>query len=201
MQIISNGTHGYIPINKNAQTTYRKFFTSNGWNLEEIVMSSSTNLILFAHIQDPLIRYSKGMAELGYHKGTANSKNNFFFQRIFWDNHLLPINILLGDFADKTHFIPIDHSISCNELTNNYFKYHDIDLEITDNDNKNISDKKKRQYQQEIDVLFKELFNKDMRGYFNRLYQKDTVYHHEALQKATLGNYKSRPLPWWERWS
>ena len=89
-----NSRLGYIPINKNASSTFSAFVQKQGW--QRIDGEFEPDVKLFAHIQNPWKRFVNGMAQLAWinneRKFSAVAKGPFFKMALL-DPHIMPISI------------------------------------------------------------------------------------------------------------
>jgi hypothetical protein len=184
---------GYIPIHKNASTTFVTFFQREGW-----VWSDDQALLnkiqLFSHIQSPWRRYIKGVTELAWNTNERNFKavrQMPFFKNAMLDGHLLPISIITHGITDKIHFIPIDIEVDSITLTNQFLKQHRCKSEISRRDNQHQSSLKKQLYQKEVETWInaKHLYSKQV-----KLILKDDF----ALYQSVLDIHSAAlPVSWW----
>lgn len=125
MKILLNPsrTLAYIPINKNGSKTYTASFLDAGWSEHGITIEEleHSNIKPFAHIQDPLIRHTKGMVEwITSHKNEwmlDDLRLHPLLSTALFDIHTVPISFTMPDWLLKTiHWIPMSDklvNISC----------------------------------------------------------------------------------------
>lgn len=185
----------YVAINKNASITYGQFLQSHGWIEISTNTANGLQCKLFGHIQNPMARYYKGVAEILHKQPDAQSQmKNGLFPTIFLDNHTLPISILTNAIVNEIYFIPMDHpKQSCNRLTNKFFNENGINLNIHTSDNLHISPKRKVEYQTKICEQLR------ANDHLRLLYKEDNALWKEALKNVD-GDVIKVPDTLMDRW-
>lgn len=181
----------YLPIHKNASTTFVRFFQRAGWVK---VDKPKHNAIIFSHIQNPWQRYIKGVTELAWNMNERSFKNVRqmpFFKTAMLDLHLLPISIIANEYLDRIHFIPIDASIDSIVLTNQFFELHNCTLRVSNIDNLHIANLKKQAYKKEVEawVAAKHLH----RQHVKLLLKEDFKLYQSVLNEL----HSPAPVSWW----
>jgi hypothetical protein len=168
------------------------FFEQNKW--EECLLSSvknNTELNFFGHIQNPDVRHTKGIVEyissnqINYHVNKNFAK--LLFSGIY-DFHTAPLSLMYTTLIYKTHWIPIDlvfnnKAISCNNLTNLYFKKNNLPFKIYNLNNLHVSDPIQQQKQETV-KKFKEKHAAKICSFLNEMLAVDV-----ELWKASLDDY------------
>lgn len=191
--------HVYMPVLKNASSTYIKFFKNSGWEtckVKDIIDDS--NLNLFGHIQNPDIRHTKGIAE------TLNLRNVtelLFLKKVatllssgIFDLHTFPLDFIYGDLVSKIHWIPMDlkikdKEIPSNYLTNLYFQDHSLPFRIPDSERQHVAKDEMKIIQNKVKEI-KEKNSEQMYYYLrlvflrdNETWEKSLNYYTEYLKK------------------
>lgn len=147
-----NSNLAYLPIHKNASTTFSHLVQRAGWKqVHKDVLDP--DVILWGHIQNPWTRYVKGMAQVAW----LNNERSFtvvrqqpFFKMAFLNPHLLPISVLYPHFCNDMKFIPMDATIHCNQLTNEFLEEHGSELRVSNRDMAHVASTNKNLYQKEV---------------------------------------------------
>lgn len=146
-----NSKLGYIPIHKNASTTYNQFFQKAGW--ERLDGKMPNNITYFSHIQNPWVRYCKGLAQLAWNEHERNFEfvlRNKFFKTALFNPHIMPISLMYPDMYNNIEFILLDGSENPNDLTNNWLHNHNIEISIDPAKRSNAASNKKQSYQKQV---------------------------------------------------
>lgn len=180
----------YVPINKNASSSYIQFFADQGW--KEIDQTKVKRVkAYFGHIQDPSIRLYKGIAEIASLKPILLSKYSDVLLRVYHDNHVKSIVDQAGNIG--VNWIPIDGEKSSEELTEEFLNKNGCKIKIPPF-RKNVSDKRKKKIQERVKELYQineggsPLFHEIM-----KIYQRDVELWQEAL------NSKPKRISFWKR--
>jgi len=125
----------YISTPKCASTSYEAFFKSNGWVHDDALEClHKLPTIPFTFIRDPNERFQSALLEdlcllrrtMSYRQTENLMMSDFEFEQ--YHNHVAPMI--------KTHFLHFDDLIMIpltehtKEITNLFFKHHDIDLRL-----------------------------------------------------------------------
>lgn len=183
----------YLPVLKNASTTYTTFFQEAGWE-ETPLLSVKDNLELhfFGHIQNPDIRYIKGVVEYIQSNQINYRANKNLAKLLFsgiYDFHTAPLSLMYTTLIYKTHWIPMDlvfnnKAISCNNLTNLYFKNNNLPFRIKDLHNLHISNSIQKQKQESV-KKFREKHASKISGFLFDLLKVDRQLWNESLENYT----------------
>ena len=185
----------YIAIPKNAQTTYSSVFKEAGWKEHRDILAIETTLInenytIFSHIQRPRVRHTKGLAQyLHMHNLTSLLDHDANVQKLLvsavFDIHTYGIHHLLSEsIIKKTQFLVMDSAaISCNEITNAYFKYNNIPIEVQSDFKMNCANESMQKLQEKIEELKTKYFEEYNQLEFNFLW-KDYLIYESELQRS-----------------
>ena len=160
MKILLNPgrTLAYVPIQKNGSKTYTTSFLDAGWIDNGITVQEleHSNIKPFAHIQDPLIRHTKGTVEWITGQGNEwmldDERLHSLLSTALFDVHTVPISFTMPEWLlKKVHWIPMSdklvniscknppmksrlgHPISTTELTLDFLKlYKETNVKISD---------------------------------------------------------------------
>lgn len=187
---------GYIPIHKNASSTFINLFQRNRWhrfNLDKI----QSNDILFSHIQNPWQRYIKGLTEMAWldnERSFTIVRRKSYFKAALLNPHIMPISIMTHGYTDRIHFIPIDFEVSAVDLTNQFLEQHKSKLRTTEIDRLHSANLKKQAYKKEVEtwVNTKHPYSKQVK----LLLTEDFKLYRDALD-----HYKNPVIPqsWFHR--
>jgi hypothetical protein len=123
----------YLPITKNASTTFTSVFKARGWELQQLDQIDDSYQV-FGHFRDPIDRHFKGTAEFLIKDNLTHMIRDPDWQKIWMsavmDMHSYPITWALGSRANKIHWIPISRKIPTNYLTHRYLMSHEIDMNL-----------------------------------------------------------------------
>lgn len=131
----------YIPINKNASTSYTRFFNDVlKWERIDSYFIDWESDTLFAHIQDPLIRHLKGTVECLKKYDLLDLIDHPKFLTLLgtavFDLHSYPIcHMFAGnrDIIAKINWIPLDlKQYTGDFLTAKFLKSQGIDVDEKD---------------------------------------------------------------------
>jgi len=147
----------FFPINKNASTTFIQFFKKKSeWEHTNQMTNDLYSYHMFAHIQNPKLRYIKGIAELlDTTKSVSmltSSPGNLLALRLYHDKHLISISDMFGDLVETINFIPIEGNSSV--VIYDFLRVFDIDYpELLNHRNSNVSNERKKEIHRKIDNL------------------------------------------------
>lgn len=160
----------YIKCPKNGCMTYSTFLERNGWS-EVNIFENSLNfdqLTMWGHLTDPHNRHTKGVEQYIRINKDCDITNPIVAKMLVsavFDEHTYSINMMLGKYLHyPIKWIPLDadivkynaypmpiQTLTGDDLTNDFFKEHGINLTITNADRKNVtSDKTTRHIIQEL---------------------------------------------------
>ena len=170
----------YLPITKNASTTFTSVFKSRGWKLQQLDKLDDGYQI-FGHFRDPIERHFKGTAEFLVQQNLTHMIRDTDWQKIWMsavmDMHSYPITWSLGSRADKIHWIPISRKISTNYLTHRYLLSHELDLNLlnaTWNNESSIE-------QQQLYLELRKLHNQTPYNQLSVFYDSDIVLWNKII--------------------
>lgn len=126
----------YLPIPKNASTTFETFFKQQKW--EEILLEDfdrSQVKTYFCYIRNPQVRLIKGIAQLLYNKAYLVDDENamYFILLACYEHHITPVSELIRDIpTEDILFIPLDHPLySANDITNGLLRNNGINAKVS----------------------------------------------------------------------
>lgn len=178
----------FVPLYKNAATTYEHFFgyllkwesilTENiDWNSDKV----------FSYISNPITRHIKGTVEFLTLKNLQHLVDHPDFRDIFvngfFDHHTMPISILFGDKKDLIYWMPIDHpTTTSEELTGKFLASHGVSIDISKIKRYHSSPAEKKELEQKIQKTFNEIgFTKDNFGFYFLL-DDDIIFYNKVMQ-------------------
>lgn len=143
----------WVNVPKNASSTMSSLVQRQGW-IRLTASDPIDDLQFFGLIQNPWVRFVKGMAEMAW----ANNERSFdqvrkspFFKMIFINPHLLPISIQYPVVSTRAKWIPMDSNQSTNDLLNQFFETSGSLTRIKTTDIKNRSSVRKIEYQKQVE--------------------------------------------------
>jgi hypothetical protein len=181
--------------------TYSNFLAKNKWqeiNLFEPNLDLS-QYKLWGHLTEPQNRHTRGVAE--YLKKNPNINiNDHNIARMLvsgvFDEHTYSLNMMLGSiFHLPIYWIPLDAKITRwnpyptkpteligDDLTNNFFKENNLDLQITISDRINVANESDLLIRQKIEE-FKKLYDKNYQQLFKNFLEVDVLLYTATLRK------------------
>lgn len=125
MEVWTNGTLAYLPIPKNASTTFTKYFKGAGWQCTQLDLLDY-DVKIFGHFQDPIKRHFKGTAEFLIQSKFEHLIDNPTWQKIFvhsvMDMHSMPITWAVGTRHNQIKWIPINRQTPTVLLTQKWLR-------------------------------------------------------------------------------
>jgi len=127
----------FVPVYKNAATTYEYFFgTKLKW---EPILTEDINWqedIVFGYISDPIKRHIKGTVEFLTVQNLQHLVDHKDFLPIFvngfFDHHSMPISLMFGDKKNLIHWIPVDHpKFTSEELTGKFLESNGVLIDVS----------------------------------------------------------------------
>jgi hypothetical protein len=123
----------YAPVLKNASTFYTTLFTKNNWKLIQFQDIDWDKDRVFGFIQNPTIRYCKGLTEDLYNDNDLQlhilplleQRQKNVLPMTF---HTLPISLMFGDYMYDILWIPIDKESLGKEKVVSFLKINNISL-------------------------------------------------------------------------
>lgn len=185
MEAYRSGRLVYIPIAKNASSTYKYVFhEALGWDETTCDQIDWHQDKVFGHYQHPYRRHTKGLAEAMYRYGFQDLVNDTRLRRLMatavFDVHSYPIVPTLGhDWAYKIDWILMDHpcckthvAASVDVLTNKFLKYHGVNIDVTHYKRKYTSSQQKLALERQLVKIRDEWDPEDTLTHF---YDRDVV--------------------------
>jgi len=181
----------YIPIYKNAATTYTILFESMNWQpmlSEHIDWDSHT---VFAHITDPYQRHLKGTTQFLFQYDLESLVHDQRFNRLlaagFFDQHTYPLSVMFGDRMNKINWLPIDSErMDGNTVTSKFLKQHGIDVAPAQIPQLNPSGPNKKNLLKQIQKIAEELDYKNDGLFF--LLDNDNIVYKQSINNLYLYN-------------
>jgi hypothetical protein len=176
----------YIPITKQASTTYTYLFANKlKWEEIQTDIINWDNDVVFAHLIHPYERHLKGTAEALIKYDLLdlldNPKFSLLWDTAVFDLHSYPLFISFGDNINKINWILLDHpTISGNDLTVNFLNNHRVDISKNDILILNKSDNKRKRLIEKL----KQLRQGHKLGSLTYFYDNDIVLYNKVLIKT-----------------
>jgi hypothetical protein len=125
----------YVPIWKNATTTFESVIErSPNWKKVPIE-SLNDSYQMFGHLRDPRERHFKGLTQYIVGNNLEHLLDEPMCKKIFstaiLDAHSYPISSMLGARATRVKWIPMAQGIDTIALTNKYLKSKGIEMDFS----------------------------------------------------------------------
>jgi hypothetical protein len=122
----------YVPIWKNATSTFTELFEQMFDTKWIHVDKLDNSYKLFGHIRHPIERHFRGVAQYIQGNNLTHLLDNENWQQIcstgIFDSHSYPITSMLGSHVKRVKWIPIASGIDTNELTKKYLNSNNIEI-------------------------------------------------------------------------
>jgi hypothetical protein len=176
MDVWTHKNLAYLPIAKNASSTFTHYFKNSGWALTQLDLLSP-DFKIFGHFQNPIDRHIKGTVEFLCQHNLVHLIDNPDWQKIFihavMDIHSMPIISALGIRAEKIKWIPIHNQIPTLLVTQKWLKAQGYDCSIENLIWENKSSAHKLSLYYKIQDLCQTLNNN---GGLNFFYDNDIIH-------------------------
>lgn len=194
----------YLITAKNGSTTYGDFLARHGWEYvmltDESVNIDLSKCVLWGHITDPFKRHTKGIVEYLRLHPSLDLDNPAIAKLLVsgvYDCHTYTVSMIYAPIIhmDIT-WIPLDHGIvnyhvdpsitmTGDDLTNDFFKEHNLDLQITAADHKwRLADSPTEQAMREKIDNLKELYSKDFLDLRGNIIEHDVILYNSAIEQT-----------------
>lgn len=131
MDVWIQGPVGYVPIPKNASTTYTRLFADLGWTRTQLDQVDP-DIEIFGHFRDPITRHFSGTVEFLCQNHITHLAEDPVWQQVWvkavMDIHGYPITWSMGPRAQRCHWIPMHQRLDVDALTRRYLAQHGIVL-------------------------------------------------------------------------
>jgi len=122
---------GYVPIVKNASSTFTQLFAGMGWEPTQLDLVDK-DLEIFGHFSDPIDRHFRGTAEFLYQNQLSHLVEDIDWQKIWvkavMDMHSYPVTWAMGNRVQRCHWIPMHEKLDTDLLTRKYLARHGVDV-------------------------------------------------------------------------
>lgn len=166
MRIYRKDNLVYIPISKNASSTYLHVFK----NVLKWESDLSENIdwdtnVVFSHISNPYTRHLRGTTQFIHQNNIASILDDERFAIVvangFFDHHSIPLSALFGVLKEKITWIPIDQpGVSGDTMTCAFLEIHGYHLNESSIPNLNQSTLDKKIIQTKLENIFNSLKDK-----------------------------------------
>lgn len=206
MEAYRSGHLVYLPIAKNASSTYKYVFHEElGWEKTTCDLIDWNSDKVFGHYQHPYHRHTKGLAEAMYRYGFQDLVNDIRLRRLMatavFDVHSYPIVPTLGhDWAYKIDWILLDHPCAkedpmatSDSLTNKFLKYHGVNIDVTHYKRKYTSSRQKLALERQLVKIREEW---DMEDTLTHFYDHDVVLWNEINDQTYFWHNTWDQISW-----
>lgn len=190
----------YIKCPRNGSTTFAEFLGRHGW--QRINLFNNTldlrNMRIWAHITDPHQRHTKGLEKYLRDNPDININDPVIGKILIsgvFDEHTYSLRMMLGNIWDlDIHWIPLDagivdyrlppaqrRSLTGDDLTNDFFAEHGIDLMITADDHVNVYSDPLGQREKINDL--KKVYHDNYQKLVKNFLEPDLVLYYKTLDK------------------
>lgn len=183
----------YFPIRKNASTTYSDFFSSRGWTPTDTITEDLYDYVWFAHIQEPRVRYVKGIAQVlddaDLYPSIHQQPLNQYIVRIYHDPHVNAISEQFGEMSWTINFLLLDND--SKQTTHDFL--HKFGLEYPDlieYKNQNVSRRRRRLLQDRVEYM---LTNDADLGRIYNDFVGETYSNDRVLLSRAVENHRNWP--------
>ena len=132
MDVWTNNQLGYVPITKNASTTWVSVFKQLGWQRTQLDQLDAT-IPIFGHLRDPIQRHFAGTAEFLMQNHIPHLVDDPVWQQVWarsvMDMHSYPVTWAMGKHAQRCHWIPMHHRLDTDGMTRRYLATHHIHID------------------------------------------------------------------------
>lgn len=169
MEVYFYNNLAYLPITKNASSTFTHFFCDRGWKSTQLDCLDPT-VKVFGHFQDPIERHFKGVAEFLWQNNFVHLVDDPVWQKIFthsvMDIHSMPVTWALGSRSSSIKWIPIARSVSCTTLTQRWLNANGYECQIENILWRNESSDEKKTLYHKLRHLYQNMPNNGSLNFF-----------------------------------
>lgn len=204
MEAYRSGHLVYIPIAKNASSTYKYVFHEElGWEKISCDLINWNADHVFGHYQHPYRRHTKGLAEAMYRYGFQDLVNDVRLRRLMatavFDVHSYPVVPTLGeDWCNRIDWILLDHPCASSKpdahpdnLTNKFLKFHGFNIDVTHYKRKYTSSKQKLALERQLVKIREEW---DLEDTLTHFYDRDVVLWNKLNDQTYFWNESWRDV-------
>jgi hypothetical protein len=191
----------YIPIPKNGVMTFTGLLENNGWewfNFYENDLDLN-DYFLWGHLTDPNKRHTRGVEQYLRNNPDIDFTNTSIERMLVsavFDQHGYSVHMILGHLAFlPIYWIPLDASIinwngsgqvlNGNDLTNDFFNEHDLNLEVTSADIRNESVPSSKKMQEHIRML-KEKYVENYNCLVGNFLDSDIILYNKVVKQFQI---------------
>jgi hypothetical protein len=193
----------YLITAKNGSTTYSNFLAKHGWEYVMLTDDHSildlSKCVIWGHITEPFKRHTKGVVEYLRAHPELDIDNSDVARLLVsgvYDCHTYTLSMIYAPLIRyDIEWIPLDHDIvnyleyphktlSGDDLTNNFFKEHNLGISITAQDHKWRlgNDPSELVLREKIDKL-KEAYSEDFIDLRGNIIEHDVLLYNKAIEK------------------
>lgn len=189
----------YIKCPKNGCMTYSTLLQKHGWtsfNLFENKLNLH-NYTIWGHLTNPEQRHTKGLNQ--YLINNPEIKLDESIGKILvsgvFDEHTYSLSMMMGQlFHHSINWIPLDiiitnwldpeniHDMDGDTLTNNFFKEHNIKIQVTANDRLNVASANEFVIRQQL-TEYKIKYNNQYQKLVKNFLEPDIILYNQTFEK------------------
>ena len=131
MDVWVHGPVGYVPVTKNASTTFTRLFADMGWTQTQLDLIDPT-IEIFGHFRNPIERHFRGTAEFLVQNSILHLVEDPRWQQVWvravMDIHSYPVTWAMGEHVRRCHWIPMAKQLDVDLLTRKHLSRYDIKI-------------------------------------------------------------------------
>jgi hypothetical protein len=178
----------YIRILKNASTFYTNLFIENKWDAIKFKDIDWERNQVFSFIQDPVVRYCKGITEDLYQNEPLKEKivpviKDHPVDTVILTYHTLPISLLCGEHMYKIKWFTLDSDAVSPQQLDSFCKQHHVSLDWSREVHRNVSKFEKINLFNNLKFLLG-----DANHIFWKLFAKDIDLYNYVCNQKNISN-------------
>lgn len=202
MHVLIKDKFVYIPIPKNGVMTFTGLLLSHGWKWVNFFENDLDfkDYILWGHLTEPNMRHTKGVEQYLRNNPDININDpqiaKILVSGVF-DQHGYSVHMTLGHMIfHSITWIPLDAKIvdwnnggtrilNGNDLTNEFFKQHNIDIVVDDSSIRNKTSTVQKEIQNQIKNL-KQLYETNYNSVVGNFLDSDILLYNRIVKQYEI---------------
>jgi hypothetical protein len=202
MHVLVKDKFVYIPIPKNGVMTFTELLSSHGWKWVNFFENDLDfkDYILWGHLTEPNMRHTKGVEQYLRNNPDININDPQVAKMLVsgvFDQHGYSVHMILGHLMfHSITWIPLDAKIvdwnnggtrilNGNDLTNEFFKQHNIDIEVDDSSIRNKTSTMQKEIQNQIKNL-KQLYETNYSSVVGNFLDSDILLYNRIVKQYEI---------------